>query len=405
MTQTSSGPKGSDRQLHLQCPVCDGQSGAPIDSAVTVPVMMNRVYGSAQDARNAARATLSLARCQDCGFVWNSRFEPSIMAYDESYENDQTLSSAFVAHLTTRARHVIASVPEAEPIDALEVGCGQGRFLQELASVGGGRLRSLEGFDPAWRGSGPEGPGGARIHRRYFDATSAQQLSHAPNVIVSRHTIEHVADPIAFLRAIRAALGPESQASVFIETPCIEWILQRGAMQDFCYEHCSLFDAPSLATALKRAGFIDARVEHVFGGQYLWAHAQATALPQGLAFTRDDVTLPQIDSARRSFIAHWRQELDKAAQDGPVALWGASTKGVTFALLNDPQAQLIDHVVDINPAKQGRYLALSGLAVLSPADSIQRGPQTIFVMNPNYLEEIRESLAAQGSNPRLVPIN
>ena len=48
---------------------------------------------------------------------------------------------------------------------------------------------------------------------------------------------------------------------------------------------------------------------------------------------------------------------------------------------------------------------MSGLAVLSPADSIQRGPQTIFVMNPNYLEEIRESLAAQGSNPRLVPIN
>ena len=405
MKPTISRSTGADNTTRLHCPICEGRSGVAIDSPVTVPVMMNRVYASAQEAANAARATLALARCQDCGFVWNSHFQPSLMSYDENYENDQTVSPAFVEHLTARACDVIASVRENVAIDALEVGCGQGRFLRELSSVGGDRIRSLEGFDPAWRGNGQEGPGGARIQRQYFDVHSAQQLTHKPNVVVSRHTIEHVADPVAFLSAIRVALGPSSRAKVFIETPCIEWILQHGAMQDFCYEHCSLFDAPSLATALERAGFTNAKVDHVFGGQYLWANAQATELSKGPAFVRKDVALPQIDRERSSYIARWHQNLQAAAQDGPVALWGASTKGVTFALLNDPQGHLIDHVVDINPAKQGRYLALTGLAVLSPSDSAQRRPRTIFVMNPNYMEEIREVLAKTGSTPRLVPIN
>jgi hypothetical protein len=54
----------------------------------------------------------------------------------------------------------------------------------------------------------------------------------------------------------------------------------------------------------------------------------------------------------------------------------------------DRSAQLIDHVVDINPAKQGHYMAGSGLKVLSPEQSASRQPATIFVMNPNYMAEI-----------------
>ena len=94
-------------------------------------------------------------------------------------------------------------------------------------------------------------------------------------MIVSRHTIEHVPDPVAFLTAVRDALGERAEATIFLETPCVDWILRHDAMQDFFYEHCSLFTARALALALERAGFHAPRVEHVFGGQYLWARASA----------------------------------------------------------------------------------------------------------------------------------
>ena len=58
-----------------------------------------------------------------------------------------------------------------------------------------------------------------------------------------------------------------------------------------------------------------------------------------------------------------------------------------------PRAGLeVNAVIDINPAKQHKYLPASGLQVKSPAEvlpAIAAGSK-IFVMNSNYLEEIRD---------------
>ena len=88
-----------------------------------------------------------------------------------------------------------------------------------------------------------------------------------------------------------------------------------------------------------------------------------------------------------------------------VALWGAGAKGVTFALLVDPENFLIDHAIDINPEKQDLYLAGSGLHVLSPLRSTDRAPKTIFVMNSNYLGEIQQIASDAGLEARLIPID
>ena len=47
--------------------------------------------------------------------------------------------------------------------------------------------------------------------------------------------------------------------------------------------------------------------------------------------------------------------------------------------------------IDINPAKQGKYLAATGLEVLSPPKALVILPSgsTVYVMNSNYIEEIK----------------
>ncbi len=51
----------------------------------------------------------------------------------------------------------------------------------------------------------------------------------------------------------------------------------------------------------------------------------------------------------------------------------------------------IDMVIDINPAKQGRFLPVTGLQVQPPQAAMRDLPpgSEIFVMNGNYLEEIK----------------
>ncbi|HEY4343306.1 MAG TPA: class I SAM-dependent methyltransferase [Parvibaculum sp.] len=386
-----------------QCPVCGQAATAALDRPLEMPILMNRVYPSAELGRAAAKGPLDFAACGHCGFAWNRAFDPALIVYDEDYENDQAFSASFRAHMEARAADVVNSVPAGDPISYLEVGCGQGRFLEQVVKAAGDRLRSAEGFDPAWRGQDGEGPGGARIHRHYFNTGTASLLSHAPNVVASRHTIEHVSDPVGFLTAIRQALGPTSTARLWIETPCVSWIIRHRAMQDFFYEHCSLFTAGSLALALRKAGFVSPRVGHVFGGQYLWAEALAAGPVE--EDTPDAQPEQQsLEHVREDFVRRWQAELTQARQQGPVALWGAGAKGVSFAILTDPENKTIDHVVDINPGKQGFFLPGSGLRVMSPEGSAARHPHTIFVMNPNYLREIEETARAVGIAARFVAI-
>lgn len=384
------------------CPVCCSRDTFVGVDRRSVPILMNRLYATAAEARAVPRGDLRIRFCRDCGFAWNTAFDPALIVYDAHYENDQTHSPAFLAHVRERADAVIAAAPGAEPLRFLEIGCGQGGFIGEVARRAGSRLRAAEGFDAAWRGADEHGPNGSIIHRDYFNAATAHRLRSTPNVVASRHTIEHIPDPVAFLVAIRTALGPASRARFFIETPTVEWIVRNDAMQDFFYEHCSLFTSTSLTYALRRAGFDHVVVEDVFGGQYLWASAEAgepaaVSPPQGEG-------IPHIGDVFEGFAERWRSIASESAQAGPVAVWGAGAKGVTFAMMIDPERQHIDHVIDVNPAKQGLFLAGSGLAVLPPQQSARRGTRTIIVMNPNYLAEISMQASDAGLAARILPL-
>ena len=382
-----------------ECPACGEHATKTLGAPFAVPVLMNRVYRNQEDARRAPMASVQLFRCAKCGFTGNKNFRSDLIAYDGDYENDQTTSPVFARHVEARAKEIVEA---AEPLRFLEVGCGQGNFLALVARMAGPHLESAEGFDPAWRGLDGEGPAGSRIHKRYFDRASAAKLRSPPNVVATRHTIEHVPQPYEFLSAIRGALGPKAETEIFVETPCVDWIFSNGAMQDFFYEHCSIFTARALSLALTRAGFHSPVVEHVFEGQYLWA--RASTLPGAArSTTPEPMALVDASAPRDAFVEHWRDRVTASAAKGGTALWGAGAKGVNFALMLS-QTKAIDHVVDINLAKQGRFLGGSALPVLSPEDSVGRKIATYFVMNANYLDEIAARLKELGSAAELVAI-
>lgn len=389
--------------MNAMCPVCGQTAATRLDEPLSMPILMNRTYETASEGQSAALGPIEFVACSRCGFTWNLAFDPSLIVYDEEYENDQTYSPSFSEHMRARARDIADSIPANSAVVYLEVGCGQGRFIEEVVRIAGVRLQSAEGFDPAWRGADGTGPAGSRIHRVYFNKETASRLENRPNVVVTRHTIEHVPNPINFLKTIREALGRDSTARLWVETPCVEWIMRNRAMQDFFYEHCSLFTAGSLAFALEKAGFATPRVRRVFGGQYLWAEAVAAESVK----TTEPVSsvCEPLDLVRKEFIRRWRSEISDAGSEGRVALWGAGAKGVSFSLLADPERKIIDHVVDVNPAKQGKYLPVSGILVVSPEESALKQTKTVFVMNPNYMDEIAATAREVGLNARLVPID
>lgn len=377
----------------MSCPVCSGPRKLALDERRDIPVAQNLIFREQQAARDCAVGQLRLVRCRDCGFVWNELFEPTKMRYDATYDNDQNFSDVFRAHVEAIGEHVVRSAPKGDRINILEVGCGQGYFLGVLARRFADRLGRVAGFDPAWKGDRSLVPEGAEIFAEYFLAGSAGRLAFRPDVIVSRHTIEHVPDPMPFLMAMRQACSQDSV--LVIETPTVEWILRNGVFFDVYYEHCSLFEPRSMRIALELAGFEVEWTEVVFDGQYMATAARPR--PPGAPATANNPETGDLGyrKLRDRYLDRLRHLVRTSASDGGVALWGGASKGVTLALMLEEDAGLLSCAIDMNPRRHGAFLPGSGIAVVGPSDAAARGVRTAVVVNPAYEAEVRAYCAEQ----------
>lgn len=380
------------------CPVCASTRVDEFLRRGAVPVHQNLVFRDPAAAASVRRGDLSMSACSSCGFVFNGAFDPSLLAYGEDYDNTQDCSPAFSAHLDALAARVVSG-RGVRGARIVEVGCGKGGFLRRLVAADAGNTGV--GFDPSHQGPGSELGGRLRFERRFYDSACADVPADA---VVCRHVIEHVADPVALLRAVRDALANSPGAKVFFETPCVDWILRGGVVWDFFYEHCSLFTLASLTTAFEAAGFVVEEKRHVFDGQYLWIEARPSTAPAlvtklpgdtpalARAFSRDEPLT----------LARWRDQAARAREAGKVAVWGAGAKGATFANLVDPRRETLDCLIDVNPRKRGTFLAGTGHPIVAPEDAAARGVAGAVLMNPNYRAEIEAQLARLGTPLRLL---
>lgn len=327
-----------------------------------LPVYQNKMFATAEAATHCPRGDLLLVQDGRTGLVHNASFNPDLLSYDESYQNEQGLSDAFRSHLDAVLDLVDRHFADGR---IMEVGCGKGAFLELL------RLRGHDaiGIDPAYEGDADY------IMRAHFEPGTGIRA----DAIVMRHTLEHIADPVAFLHSVREANG--GSGKIYIEVPCLDWILDHKAWFDFFYEHVNYF----------RLGDFDRMFGNViesgrlFGGQYLYAFAD-------LATLRDPATAGEAPPV--SIPADLFDRIDAAVLPTRDAcrqvVWGGAAKGVMFAHHAQQRGISLDFVIDINPAKQAMHLAGTGLKVLSPQQGLQRlvAGDNVFVMNSNYLGEI-----------------
>ncbi len=386
------------------CPICNNTVGnLLLDERPKVPSLQNVALLTQAEALAFPQGTITMVRCASCSFVWNASFDLAKISYDETYNNDVTSSAYYLAHLDAMADRVIASVPEDTDIHYVEIGCGEGDFLSLVHQRAAGRVKSATGFDPSFTGE-DKLPEGAKVHRNFFSPDNTDQIPAEANVVCSRHTIEHVADVQTFGIALAAALVPGR--TLFIETPDANWILEHTAFQDFFYEHCSIYTPDSIRLLLAQQG-LECEVESVYDGQYMWIVAR---LPEAPGHAKPVASSEKLGSHylenKRQMMAEWTTYFEDRRAIAPVALWGGASKGVTFSLLfNSAEDTPIDCVIDLNAAKQGCFMPISGTMIVSPETAKSRGVGTVIIMNPNYEDEIRQNIREMGWDAEIRVLN
>ena len=322
------------------------------------PVFQNRMYDTRDAAVNSPRGQIDLVEDLGTGLVRNAAFDPSLVVYDTAYQNEQANSQAFRDHLDWVADLILTTVGTK---NLIEVGCGKGRFLNQLAELGA----DITGFDPAFEGEDP------RIQQVAF----GPELGLNGKGLILRHVLEHIEDPVQFLQQLAEANG--GQGLIYIEVPCFDWICENRAWFDVFYEHVNYF---RMSDFRRIFGNVLA-AEHGFGGQYLCVVADLASITQPTYQPSDAVDFPEDFAAGVT-------ELEAGPDD---YVWGGASKGLIYSLLRERAGKPVAGVIDINPAKQHKYLAASGLQVLAPDETLSGLPKTarILIMNPNYSDEIK----------------
>jgi hypothetical protein len=326
-----------------------------------LPIFQNRMYDTEPEAKACPKGDVRLVEDQSSGLVYNAAFRPELMTYDAHYQNEQAVSPLFQAHLESVAQ-IIDRCMGRDSI--VEVGCGKGYFLEMLLAKGFG----ITGFDPTYEGQNP------RVVKHYL----APGIGITAKSLVLRHVLDHIQNPFQFLTQLKEANG--GRGKIYIEVPRFEWICEHRAWFDVFYEHVNYFrisDFHRMFGTVVDSGSL-------FGGQYLFVIGDLATLREPRRDSMDGVAFPQ----------DFTEKIVKPAggRSGPAAIWGGASKGVIFSLLKARAGERIGTVIDINPAKQGKYLPATGLLVRSPAEVLATLPKgsTIYVMNSNYTDEIKK---------------
>ena len=387
------------------CPSCGFGPGELVYEQDEVPIHSCRLVATLDEARSFPRGRLRLAFCRGCGFLWNAAYDPSVQDYGISYEETQGFSPRFRAFAEELAEQWVERY-DLNGKDVLEIGSGKGEFLALLCELGGNRG---VGIDPAFVEERLASPAADRM-RFVKDLYGERYADVEADAIVCRHTLEHIGPVGEFMRLVRRTASHRAGAVALFELPDVGRVLREGAFWDVYYEHCSYFSPGSLARLFRASGFEITELSLAYDGQYILVAGRPVEAPavERHPLEEDvDELARDVERFRTSLAetaSRWRDRISAERAAGRrTVIWGAGSKGVAF-LVTLGVGEGIAAAVDINPFKQGMFLAGTGHEVSAPDDLPGAPPDLVVVMNAIYVDEVRAQLHTLGLSPEVVAV-
>lgn len=391
--------------LDSVCPSCGVEEMSSFYTVRNVPVHSCIMFSSEKDARDFPRGNIELGLCKNCGFISNMAFDANVQDYSPLYEDQQCYSPTFSAFAKGLAAHLIEKY-DLHGKRVVEVGCGKGDFLALMCEMGNNRG---VGIDPSCEKDRIESAAADRI-TIIQDYYSERYSHYTGDMVMCRHTLEHVHDTRRFVETIRKGIGDHRDTVVFFEIPEVSIVLANLVFWDIYYEHCSYFSPGSLARLFRSCRFEVLDVSIGFDDQYLLIEAKPVGAPPE---TRHPLEESVEEMIRR--VEHFRSGVERQkdgwkrlvadlhAEGKRPVIWGSGSKCVAFLTTLGIDRE-IGCVVDINPRRHGKYIAGAGKRIMPPEYLREFKPGTIIVMNPIYKGEIARTAAEMGVTADIVTV-
>jgi hypothetical protein len=365
---------GTGLPLHdATCPAC-GHHVAVTFFTGAQPLATIAWPASAATAQAMPMLPLDFVRCVDCGHVFNRAFNYADVPYTDKPNlmfNKGALWSGFLAEVQAK---LLARLP-AKPV-VVEIGHGDGSFIGALAAARpAGRYY---GFDPNGAAVGDRR---VELRAELFEP-SRHLIELKPDLIITRHVMEHLANPLGFLQRLCFAVA-ESGADclLYLEVPCIDRVIETGRTVDLYYEHNSQFTTQSFSRMLMRCAAVVQSIGHGYDGEVIFGLAQMGASQDQIRIADEAARYVAGTSLADQVIRGQLMALHASGRT--TAIWGGTGKSAAFMNRYGVDAERFPMVVDSDPAKIGTFVPGTGQAIRG-RDVLKQVSADIVIIPPQW---------------------
>ena len=344
--------------------------------------------------------------CEQCWLVQTEDFAQADELFDADYAYFSAFSSSWLAHSQRYVSDMAQRFSLNEQSYMVEVAANDGYLLQYVKALS----IPCTGIEPTASTAIAARAKGIDIVEEFFGVNLARQLvvdGKQADLTAANNVLAHVPDINDFVAGFTALLKPNGVAT--FEFPHLLNLIELNQFDTIYHEHFSYLSLSSVQHIFAANGLtvFDVQELPTHGGS-LRVFAQRT--DTGLQVINDQVRLllqkeKSVGMRTAEYYTGFQGKSEKVKDDfvaflieakrqgKSVAAYGAAAKGNTLMNFAGIRSDLIQFVVDKNPAKQGKYMPGSRIPIVGEERLIEEHPDYVVILPWNLREEIMQQLA------------
>ncbi|MEO5343593.1 MAG: class I SAM-dependent methyltransferase [Gammaproteobacteria bacterium SHHR-1] len=349
---------------------------------------------------------LRILVCENCWLVQTEDHAGREALFTQDYAYFSSFSTTWLAHAERYVTQMIKRFGLNASSCVVEVAANDGYLLQYIKQAG----IPCYGIEPTTSTASAARSKGIDIVERFFGLELADELAQTgrqADLMVANNVLAHVPDINDFVSGFSRLLKP--QGVVTFEFPHLLRMVQENQFDTAYHEHYSYLSLTTVQHILAANGLRLFAVEELptHGGSLrVFAQRSDTGtLSHQQAVTDLLETEVKAGIKTAAFYRNFQQQAERVKDDLllflieakrqglSVGAYGAAAKGNTLLNFAGIRPDLLPYVVDKNPAKQGKYLPGSRIAIVDEAHLKAHQPDRILILPWNLRQEVMGQLA------------
>jgi SAM-dependent methyltransferase len=348
---------------------------------------------------------LRLLVCEACWLVQTEDHAGREALFTDDYAYFSSFSTSWLAHSSAYVQAMRQRFALGPGSLVAEVAANDGYLLQYVQQAG----IPCYGIEPTASTAAAARAKGIHIVERFFGVELASELAgqgQQVDLVAANNVLAHVPDINDFAAGFAKLLKPQGVAT--FEFPHLLQMIQHNQFDTAYHEHYSYLSLTAVQRVFAANGLSAFDVEeHPTHGGSLRVFAQridtgdhvrhvsvaamlereaAAGLTSPAAYAAFQASAQKVKNDFMAFL------IEAQRQGKRVAAYGAAAKGNTLMNFAGVRPDLIAFVVDRNPAKQGKFMPGSRIAIVSEERLTQDKPDHIVILPWNLSVEVMAQL-------------